>query len=79
MNKASTDKCTKQVSSAMKKIECTEEEEITLFRAHGVNPASVFMRRENKPQTLVAYGDIMFLSDVMGDVELVRQTTSEGV
>ena len=78
VNKASTGKCRKQVNSAMKKIECTGEE-ITLFRVHGVNPASVFMRRENKPQMLGAYGDIIFLSDVMGEVELVRQTTSEGV
>ena len=37
-------KYAKLVNSTMQKVECTTKEEITLFRMHGVNPASVSMR-----------------------------------
>lgn len=30
-------------------------------RTHDVNPARVFMRRENQPQMVLVYGDIRFL------------------
>ena len=46
-------KCTKHVISTRQQIECTRKGAITLFRTHGVNPETVLVRRENKPQRVV--------------------------
>lgn len=73
-------KCAQHINSTMKKIVlCTTKEEVTLFRTCGVSSASVFPRREKNPQRVVVYGDIRFLSDVTGEMELLSQTTSKRI
>lgn len=71
--------CAQHINSNYKKkiVLCTTKEEVTLFRTCGVSSASVFPRREKNPQRVVVYGDIRFLSDVTGEMELLSQTASK--
>ena len=64
-------KQSKRVNSTMQEVECTTKEEITLFTMHGVNPASVSVRWENKPQKVVLYGEMRFRSVVTWEMGLV--------
>ena len=59
------------VNSTVQKIECTTKVEITLFRMHGVNSASVSVTWEKKPQKVVLYAEMRFWSVVTWEMGLV--------